>query len=223
MDLDERHRHRGERVADRETRVAVRARVHQRTRRRSAHAMDRVDQVAFPVVLGEIDVDRELATDARQSPLDVRQRRRPVDRRFSRAEEIQAGAVENRDSHFFLSPDSQLLNCSVSTPALSSVLLLSAPPSIGAALSAFVSLPKNWSNENALDSRRVGLPSPDGLSRKTVSRESSFFAGRTARSCVGVGASGWAPPNAPASVDAAASSVGATVEPLNNPFTDASV
>src|ERR1700722_19559861 len=134
--FDKREGHGRQRVADRQTRVAVGASVDQRAIGTAAERVDGIDERTLAVVLGAVDVDAELRANGRQSPRDVGEGGGAVDRRFSGAEEIQAGAVENRDSHFFFSPDSQLLNCSVS--AAGSVEPLAAGPgcSVGASLEA---------------------------------------------------------------------------------------
>src|ERR1700694_4720666 len=57
MDFDERDLYSGERVADGEAGVAVRAGVDERTIGSAAQSLDRIDDIPFPIVLRERELD----------------------------------------------------------------------------------------------------------------------------------------------------------------------
>src|SRR6185437_11681115 len=91
--FDERHLHRGERVANGEARMAVRAGVDQRAVGTAAQRLYHLDQLAFAVPLGELQVDVQLASDDAQPPLDVGQRLAAVQLRLPDTEEVEIGPL----------------------------------------------------------------------------------------------------------------------------------
>ena len=69
--LDERQPDTGQRIADRKTRVAVRARIQDHAVGTAAKGVDRVDELSLPVPLGERQRDAKLAGDRPQTALDT--------------------------------------------------------------------------------------------------------------------------------------------------------
>src|SRR6185312_61701 len=99
--FDERYLHRGKRVANGEAAVAVRAGVDQSAIGAAAQRLDHIHQLPFSVPLGELQFHVQLARDAAQVLFDVGQRVASVQLRLPNAEEIEIGAVQNGDAHYF--------------------------------------------------------------------------------------------------------------------------
>ncbi len=114
--FDERELHRREGVSEGQTGVRVRSRVDHRSVGVAAKGLDRADELALAVMLSAANVHAELPADSRQPLLDFGERRRTVERRISHSKKVEVGPIEHRDPHFFLSPSSQTLNCSMSSP-----------------------------------------------------------------------------------------------------------
>src|SRR6185437_13014941 len=86
VDLDERQRYAGERIANGKAGVRVRAGVDDDAVDASAHRVNGVDHRPFAVVLRELDLDAQLAADRAQIALDVVERVTAVDLRLTGAE-----------------------------------------------------------------------------------------------------------------------------------------
>src|SRR6185503_11947126 len=113
--FDERHLYADERVPQREAGVRVRAGVHERSLHPATHRLNRVDERALAVVLRKLDVDAQLLRYLAQALLHVRERGASIELRLPRAQQIEIGPVQNRDSHFRLRPWSQEVNCATSS------------------------------------------------------------------------------------------------------------
>ena len=83
----------------------------------AAHRVNAVDELAFAVVLRELELDAELTGHHAKPLLDVRERVAAVDLRLARAEQIEVRPVEHGDPHYFLSWSSHVLNSSISLEA----------------------------------------------------------------------------------------------------------
>lgn len=114
MDLHERNLGGRKRIADGQRRVRIGASVDQCPLRDAAQPLDGRDQLSLPVVLGAENVDAQLRANCAKPGFDICESRCPVQRGFARAEQVEVRAVEDCDSHFFLRPSSQAVNCSMS-------------------------------------------------------------------------------------------------------------
>src|SRR5689334_6886137 len=130
-------------------------------------------------MLRAFDFDPELGGQVAQSSLDLPQRRAAIERGFARAEQVQVWSVEDGDPHFFLSPSSQAVNCSMSCASADSP-----PRSDSGAVAAASTLEvceseKNWSNEKPPSAGGAASGAP----RNTWSSDSSLLAARVGRPC----------------------------------------
>src|SRR5687768_14790629 len=99
VDLDKRHADAGQRISKRQAGVRVRAGIHEGAVDPPTHGVDALDQLPFPVLLRELELDAQLLRDVAQFSLDIFERLVPVNLRLSRAEQVQIGAIENSDFH----------------------------------------------------------------------------------------------------------------------------
>lgn len=140
MHFDEGQLDRGERVANRETGMRVRAGIDHDAGNASPQCVNCIDQLPLAVVLREFQLRAELFRYAPQRTLNVGERLAAVQSRLASAEEIQVRTIEDRDLHVFFSPFNQLLNC-----AMSSLPRCAAADvgSLGFAAESFMSSAKN--------------------------------------------------------------------------------
>src|SRR5262249_40895056 len=135
----------------------------------TAERLNRVDQLPFTVVLGELQLDPDLLRHRAQRAFDVVERLASVQRRLTGPEQIQIRAVDDGDLHDFVSALSHALNCSMSCGS----------PGVSGALdseSSARSPEKNSSNEK---SPLAASPACAGVGwRKTRSRDNSVAASR---------------------------------------------
>src|SRR5712672_901650 len=115
MDFDEGNLHAGKSIANRETRVAVCAGVHQRAIGATTQRVNRFDDFPFSVVLRERELDSKLPGDLQEPRLDVGESLGPVKLRLARAEQIEVRAIDDGDSHSPVSPSSQARNFATSS------------------------------------------------------------------------------------------------------------
>jgi len=123
VNFDEWNRDGAQRIANRETAVRIGAGVDDDAVDFAAQRVYDIDQLAFSAVLRKPYLSTELARNRRQRSLDVRERLPAVKLRFTRAEEIQVRAIDDRDPHVFFNPLSHALNCAMSSvPSAGGVL-----------------------------------------------------------------------------------------------------
>src|SRR5687768_7166678 len=88
MDLGKRNRDAGESVVDRKARMAVGPGVQECAVGGTLQCMDCLDDVAFPVELGEAERNIQLSRDFAQSSFDLGKRGRSIDRRLALSQKI---------------------------------------------------------------------------------------------------------------------------------------
>src|SRR5512143_3252570 len=127
------------------------------------------------IALSEMQIDPELTPHLTQSIFDLRESGGSVDVRLAGAEQVQVGAVQNGDLHFFLSPSSHAVNHSMS-PVRSSDSAVAesdtdaSPPGAAKNASNVTALDaswgtsrKRWSSDNSESAARVGRPDASGV------------------------------------------------------------
>src|SRR5438552_11867510 len=115
MHFHERNLYSSKRIANREARVAVRARIHQRAVRATPQSVHRLDDLSFSIMLRERELDAKLFRDVQETRLDVAKSFGPVEIRLARAEQIEVWAIDYGDSHSPVSPSSQARNFATSS------------------------------------------------------------------------------------------------------------
>src|SRR5689334_11109652 len=115
MHFDERNLYSSERITNRQTRVTVRPRVHQRAISATTQRLNRVDDIAFAVVLRERELNAELFGHGQEMRLNVGQRFLSIKFGLTRAEQIEVWAINDCDSHSPVSPSSQARNLATSS------------------------------------------------------------------------------------------------------------
>src|SRR5688500_3408817 len=106
MDLSKWNGDACQRVVYRKTRVAVGTGVDEGPVSGAFQCVNRVDDVAFPVELGEADSNIQLSRHFAQSRFDLGKRGRSVDRRLALSQEIEVRSVDDRNSHVSANPSS---------------------------------------------------------------------------------------------------------------------
>ena len=99
VDLDKGHVDRQKCVTDGKRRVRERSGIDDRTIRRVRQPLDQINQLSFMVVLMPRQIHPKRLAPVTNHLLDLMKRDRAIKLRFAGAEEIEVGAVENRDPH----------------------------------------------------------------------------------------------------------------------------
>src|SRR5262245_61383500 len=81
----------------------------------AAQRVDAVDHLPLAIMLREPQLRADLGRDGAEGAFDVVERFSSVESWFARAQEIQIRSIDDRDSHVFFSPLSQVLNCAMSS------------------------------------------------------------------------------------------------------------
>lgn len=95
--------------------MAVGSRVHERAVGPTAKCLNRINDLAFSVVLRERELDTEFLRDLQEPRLDVGESFGSVETRLTRAKQIEVGAIDYGDSHSPVSPSSQARNLATSS------------------------------------------------------------------------------------------------------------
>src|SRR4051812_4438255 len=115
MHFDEWDARSGERVANGETGVRVRAGVHECAVDFSAQRMDRVHDVTLAVVLAERQRHPELTRDGLEIFLDVIESLFSIKRRLANPKQVEIRSVDDGDFHYEERPSSQVRNLATSS------------------------------------------------------------------------------------------------------------
>ena len=97
VDLDHRERAAGDRITKDDRRVGQAPGIHDGTRG-ACLLLQEIDERAFVVRLERQELHARLARDIRAAPLDLLQRRRPVELRLALAQRVQVRAVHEKET-----------------------------------------------------------------------------------------------------------------------------
>src|SRR5262249_19175250 len=109
VNLDNRQRGRRKSVEHRDRGMGQRPGIENDSVRRFARLLDPIDELAFVIALPKIDLEIERRGAGQAARLDIGQRVMTVDRRVTYPEQVQIGAVQDKDDRQASPPSDHLL------------------------------------------------------------------------------------------------------------------